>query len=511
MRMTPKILIVDDEELNRLTLEAFLGGDGYEIHFTSRGAETCARARALQPDLILLDVMMPDLDGFSVCRLIRADPVIGRIPIILITALDDDASRLEGLQAGADEFVTKPCRRAELRARVRTIALLNRFRSMAEQRARFQRLYELAPMAIVLTDASARVLAANPPAKGLLNVSPGDCLTDGSRPGGFGAAGAAAVQTAIDRVLGGGAPEPDEVRFDTVAMERILQLRVAAVPDGDGQIALLIFDDVTAEVRARAALREMNSALEDMVRARTRQLEEANTLLMSYASFVSHDLRSPLTAVKGYLGLVQEGIVPINAEAAPLVSQAFAAATMMDELIHNILQLAREEHAGGASSPVAALDPTPIVQRLAGHHRSLAGNPNVSFVIGPLPPVGASAVVLERVFYNLMANAVKYSAARPDPRIEIGAQDGESGPVLFVRDNGIGFDPREGDKLFWEFSRLSTAAAIDGLGLGLSFVARLVRVCGGRIWAESAPGAGATFFVQFPPPQAVAAGVRPAA
>ena len=116
--MTPKILIVDDEPLNLVTLEAFLAQDGYELHFASSAREAYAAALTLHPDLILLDVMMPDMDGFAVCRQIRHDPVIARIPVVLITALDDDSSRLKGLQAGADEFVSKPCRREELRTRI---------------------------------------------------------------------------------------------------------------------------------------------------------------------------------------------------------------------------------------------------------------------------------------------------------------------------------------------------------------------------------------------------------
>ncbi len=128
-------------------------------------------------------------------------------------------------------------------------------------------------------------------------------------------------------------------------------------------------------------------------------------------------------------------------------------------------------------------------------------NRHINFAIGELPPVGASAVVLERIFYNLLINAVKYSAAQNAPCVEIGARDGEKSPVLYVRDNGIGFDPNETDRLFHEFSRLSTAAGTDGMGLGLSFVSRLVKAHGGRIWAESKPGAGATFFVQLPAPQ----------
>lgn len=496
--MIPRILIVDDEDMNLVTLRAFLTADGYELHFAKRGREGCEKARALQPDMILLDVMMPEMDGFAVCREIRADPVIGRIPILLITALDDDSSRLKGIEAGADDFIVKPCRRNELRARVRTITSLNRFRTIAEQRTRFEQLYELAPVAIVLADSDGRVLDANPAAKSFLRPPHSAVLTGASLPDCFAADGAGAVRRGIDAALRGTTPEPCEITFGADAGERILQLRISVVPDRGNRLLLLIFDDVTAERRARDALKKLNAELEDKVRARTQQLQEANTLLMSYASFVSHDLRSPLTVVRGYLGMIEEGLVPINAEAAPMINRAGKAAAMMDQMVVNILQLAREEHEGSTKVQSPAVDPTPVVDRLLTHFRGIAQNPNTTWIVGDLPPVPVSTAVLERVFYNLLANAQKYSAASAAPRIEIGARSSATGTVMFVRDNGIGFDSREAERLFRDFSRLSTAGKTDGLGLGLSLVARLVRSNGGRIWAEGESGAGATFFVEIP-------------
>jgi putative nucleotidyltransferase with HDIG domain len=122
------ILIVDDEPSGRETLAALLHAQGYRLEFAASGAEALAQAAALQPDLILLDVMMPGMDGFEVCRRVRADPAIAEVPIVLITALDDRGSRLEGIEAGADDFISKPFDRTELRARIRAITRLNRYR-----------------------------------------------------------------------------------------------------------------------------------------------------------------------------------------------------------------------------------------------------------------------------------------------------------------------------------------------------------------------------------------------
>jgi DNA-binding response OmpR family regulator len=128
MRHSSTILIVDDEPAGRDTLEALLMAQGYNLAFASNGPEALAKAAELTPDLILLDVMMPGMDGFEVCRRLRTDPLLTEVPVIMVTALDDRDSRLRGIEAGADDFVTKPFDRAELRARVRTITRLNRYR-----------------------------------------------------------------------------------------------------------------------------------------------------------------------------------------------------------------------------------------------------------------------------------------------------------------------------------------------------------------------------------------------
>ncbi len=491
--MKPRILIVDDEPLNLTTMEAFLADEGYELSFAENGIDACAKAEIEAPDLILLDVMMPEMDGFEVTRRIRADARIGRVPIILVTALDDVGSRLEGLRAGADDFLTKPCRREEIRARVRTVASLNRFRSIAEQRERFERLFELSPDAILLVDAGDAVIAANERAK--QTWSSGPTLDD--------SAGQEAVEirSAIREARAGYPCKPREVRVQTAAGEKIFRVRGTTVLDGGKKLVMLVFDDVTAEVAARDELMRLNRDLEDIVRARTRQLEGANALLMSYANFVSHDLRSPLTVMKGYLSLLQEGVVPLNEEAKPMVGHAYGATVIMQELIENILQLAQDEHDGDAALSDRSVDPTPVLQRLVMRLRDLFPRPKPHFEIGALPVVGVSAVVVERIFYNLIANALKYSAQRPEPRIAIGGMYRAEKPVLFVRDNGVGFDARQVDRLFQEFSRLESAKGSDGLGLGLSLVARLVRSQGGEIWAESQIGQGATFYVQFPCPK----------
>ncbi len=134
------ILVVDDELISRYTVEALLASEGYNLVFAENGKEALEKAQELIPDLMLLDVMMPDMDGFEVCQHLRNDKRLAELPIVIVTALDDRESRLRGLEVGADDFMSKPFDRAELRARIRTITRLNRYRRLVETQEELFRL-----------------------------------------------------------------------------------------------------------------------------------------------------------------------------------------------------------------------------------------------------------------------------------------------------------------------------------------------------------------------------------
>jgi signal transduction histidine kinase len=136
------VLIVDDEPTARETLIAILEREGYDLLQAKDGIQALEMLKQFQPDLILLDVMMPAMDGFEVCRRIRATPSLAEVPIILLTALDDRDSLLRGLESGADDFLSKPPDHRELLARVRTITRLNRYRTLVEQRENIRRMAE---------------------------------------------------------------------------------------------------------------------------------------------------------------------------------------------------------------------------------------------------------------------------------------------------------------------------------------------------------------------------------
>lgn len=136
--MGSMVLIVDDEYIGRETLQSVLEGEGYELEMAENGLQAIEKAKKLLPDVILLDVMMPGMTGFEVCQRIRNDPQIAEIPIIILTALDDRESLLNALKAGADDFISKPFDRYELRARLMGITRLNRYQKLIQERAKLR-------------------------------------------------------------------------------------------------------------------------------------------------------------------------------------------------------------------------------------------------------------------------------------------------------------------------------------------------------------------------------------
>ncbi|NPV86641.1 MAG: response regulator [Anaerolineae bacterium] len=135
MNNAPKVLIIDDEKRQRDVLESVLFNQGYELYFAENGPQGLQMAREYLPDVILLDIMMPDMDGFQVCEVIRADDMLKEAPVLFLTALEDKEARIRGLEVGADDFITKPFDITELRTRLRTITRLNRYRSLMKHRS----------------------------------------------------------------------------------------------------------------------------------------------------------------------------------------------------------------------------------------------------------------------------------------------------------------------------------------------------------------------------------------
>jgi len=170
MDTTSTILIVDDQVAMRESLEGLLSNQGYQLVFAENGRQALRKAAQLTPDVILLDVMMPDMDGFEVCEHFRADSTLGQVPIIMLTALNDRESRLQGIKAGADDFISKPFDTLELRLRLKTITKLNRYRRLVMEQTKFEWIVEKINEAFLILNQNGEIVYANPHAQFFLNL-----------------------------------------------------------------------------------------------------------------------------------------------------------------------------------------------------------------------------------------------------------------------------------------------------------------------------------------------------
>jgi signal transduction histidine kinase len=246
----------------------------------------------------------------------------------------------------------------------------------------------------------------------------------------------------------------------------------------------------------------LNQNLEIRVAQRTAALEAANEELEAFSFSVSHDLRGPLLHIDGFAQLLKESTAGrLDEEGAKYREYIVGAAERMGELIQALLTFART---GRAPLNLADVDLEEVLEWALAEVRGDTQSRNIQWQRSRLPKAHADAKLLGQVFVNLIANAIKYTRTRDPAVIEIGARPGRADEVVvFVRDNGVGFDLRYAERLFGVFQRLHRADEFEGIGIGLANAHRIVTRHGGAIWAEAAVDRGATFFFSLPRAESV--------
>ncbi|MDE2143369.1 MAG: CHASE3 domain-containing protein, partial [Elusimicrobia bacterium] len=229
------------------------------------------------------------------------------------------------------------------------------------------------------------------------------------------------------------------------------------------------------------------------------EVENANMELESFSYSVSHDLRAPLRAIDGFSRAVLEDCGPaLGGTGSAHLARVRAASQRMARLIDDLLNLSRVTRAGLKMEPVNLSE---LAAASAADLDSAAPGRGVEWVIQPEMRVRADESLMRVVLQNLLGNAWKFTSKTPRPRVEFAVARQEDGsPIYYVRDNGAGFDPAYAHKLFGAFQRLHDEAEYPGTGVGLATVQRVVRRHGGRVWAESGAGRGATFYFTIPNP-----------
>jgi two-component system sensor histidine kinase/response regulator len=243
-------------------------------------------------------------------------------------------------------------------------------------------------------------------------------------------------------------------------------------------------------------LRRENADLQERERLRSQELAAAYRDLEAFSYSVSHDLRAPLRTIDSFAQILEDDFAEkLDAEARRVIGVIRRGSQTMDQLIVGLLEFSR---AGNKPLDRDQIDMTALADAAASEAKSSYSGPAALIEIGELPAASGDATVIRQVWCNLIGNALKYSAKRVQPKIEVSGRIEDREAIYKVQDNGAGFDMRYADKLFGVFQRLHRADEFAGTGVGLAIVARIVARHGGRIWASGAPDAGACFEFALP-------------
>jgi PAS domain S-box-containing protein len=508
-----RIVLADDNSDMRDYVRRLLARD-YDVVAATDGQAALEAIRAELPSLVLTDVMMPRLDGFGLVTAIRADERTRSLPVILLSARAGEEARIEGLAAGADDYLTKPFNARELLARVSSQLILANQRRELERALRhrgeqLETLLERAPLGIYLVDADFRIRAVNPVARPTFGDVPDSVVGrdfDEVVHVLWEKSYADEVVRIFRHTLATGESyftrERAEIRRDRGVVE-YYEWRLDRITLPDGQRGLVCyFRDISAQVAARKAVEESREAL-----------KEADRRKDEFLATLAHELRTPLAPIHNALQILRLA-GPDGAVARSVHDMMERQVNHMVRLVDDLMEVSRisrgkldlrKQRVDLAAVVGSAVETTRPLIDAAGHLLTVdLGSEQLE--------LDADPVRLAQVFGNLLNNAAKYTPN--GGRIMLRAERRGPAVIVSVRDNGAGIRMDVLPKVFEPFVQAERTynRSQGGLGIGLTLARSIVSLHGGTIEAYSAgPGQGSEFLVRLPLLQraALEAGAEP--
>ena len=519
------VLLIDDSVTFREALRLSLEGAGYAVFTASNGEEGLRAAAQLRPGAIVVDGVLPGIDGATLIRRVRLDAALRGTPCLLLTASDDGGAELRALDAGADAFVRKEEDADVILARLAAVLRRGAVATLADETTSL-----LGPKKILAVDDSMTYLHelgtalrvegydvilahSGEEALELLAIQSVDCiLLDLLMPGLGGqetcrrikaAPGVRDVplimltaledRDAMIAGLGAGADDyiPKSGEFEILRARVRAQIRRKQFEDENRRIReeLLCKEMEATEARSARALAETRATLVE-------ELERKNKELESFSYSVSHDLRAPLRSIDGFSqALLEDFADRLDDKGRDYLGRVRAAAQRMGVLIDDMLELSRVGRAEMRRGPT---DLSELVRVVVTDLRRREPEREVEVRIEEGLECTVDARLVRIALDNLLGNAWKFTSRVSCAEIAVGSDRRTPETIFFVRDNGAGFDMNYAEKLFQPFQRLHRDTEFPGTGIGLATVHRIVERHGGRVWAEGVVGRGSTVFFTLP-------------
>ena len=480
--VTATILNVDDNEATLYVRTRALQRAGFQVIEADRGSKVIPLLATYQPDLVLLDVHLPDASGYDICRAIKSDPAYQSTIVVQTSASSIDRSdRLQGFAAGADSYFLEPMEPEELVANVSALLRLRRMeRDLRRSAIEWQKTFDAVHDGVAIVQANGTISRCNPAFEHLT-------------------AGTASRQRIQDVLNIDFRPVDATADYEVTLGDRALRLSIDPVLDHLGQPThfACILTDVTAE-REIAALNDRLTKSVEHLRQANEIADNASRAKDEFLATLSHELRTPMTSIIGWaqmlrmFGTSQENLV----EAADAI---LASARAQSQLVEDLLDLSRIT-TGKLRLRTATLDLAEVVDAAvqivipAAAAKRIEIEKNIAHA-----NVFGDRNRLQQVIWNLLSNAVKFTPDRG--HVEVRVDVNRTRATITVRDSGRGIDPAFLPAVFDRFSQAESVSgrSTGGLGLGLAIVRSIVELHGGEVTAESAGlGKGSTFRVMLP-------------